>query len=69
MTVVAGDLNLKDNSGSEQEQAVAEMIQHPGYDSKTMLNDIMLIRLYVSCVIKYFLPFCVNRDICQYYSA
>jgi len=43
--VVAGEHNLKEKDGFEQESNIAEFIVHPGYSEDNTVNDIALLRL------------------------
>nr|XP_002126930.1 trypsin-like [Ciona intestinalis] len=45
ITVVVGDYNLDVVENTEQEQTPNECIKHPMYNSHTLANDIMLIKM------------------------
>lgn len=44
-TVVAGELDLSEDSGSEQVRQVTGIIPHPNYDEATMRNDIAILQI------------------------
>lgn len=46
-----GEHNIEEEEGSEQFINSAKVIRHPSYDSQTLDNDIMLIKLSSSAVI------------------
>ncbi|XP_071518603.1 trypsin-1-like isoform X2 [Panulirus ornatus] len=45
ITVVAGEYNLKESSGDEQERKAEALLLHEHYDGSTNTNDIALIKL------------------------
>ncbi|XP_035688123.1 trypsin-like [Branchiostoma floridae] len=45
ITVVAGEHDLSRNEGHEQRRSVERIILHPNFNSNTLDNDIMLIKL------------------------
>lgn len=45
MRVRLGEHNLRKRDGPEQVRAVSHIIPHPGYEARTHLHDIMLLRL------------------------
>nr|ADO08222.1 trypsinogen [Branchiostoma belcheri] len=51
LTVVAGDHDLGSNEGTEQAIQADQVIAHPNYNSHTLDNDIMLIKLATPAII------------------
>ncbi|XP_052616642.1 kallikrein-15 [Peromyscus californicus insignis] len=45
MRVRLGEHNLRKHDGPEQMRSVSQIIPHPGYEARTHLHDIMLLRL------------------------